>query len=92
MDILEKYGIKELSLEGDRVFLKKSKYFGWRIIHPYKIDGKIVWKNLIAGGNWWNLLWITLAVGIILGCIFEYSAVLNSLNECSKIMPLINFI
>jgi len=27
---------------------------------------KINWKNLIAGGNWFNLLWIALIIGIIL--------------------------
>lgn len=88
-DILKRYNITEIELEGDRVFLKKLKLFKWNVVHPYRIDGKINWKNLIAGGNWWNLLFIALAVGIIIGCVFEYSTVLKALNECSKLIPAI---
>jgi len=88
MDTLERYNIKELTVEGDKIFLKKSKYFNWKVVHPYRIDGKINWKNLIAGGNWFNLLWIALIIGIILGCLYEYSVVLKSLNECSKSLPI----
>ena len=82
MDVLEKYNIRELELDGDRIFLKKSKYFKWNVVHPYKIDGKIHWKNLIAGGNWWNLVWVTLAVGIIIGCLSEYVTMAKVANEC----------
>lgn len=85
-DILKKYNIKEIEIEGDRVFLKKSKLFNWSIVHPYKIDGKINWKNLLAGGNWWNLLFVALIVAIIWGCIFEYTVALKSLNECSSLL------
>lgn len=82
MDVLERYNIKELSLEGDKVFLKKSKYFGWNVVKPYRIDGKIVWKNLLTGGNWWNLLKVTLIVGLIIGCISEYVTMARVANEC----------
>jgi len=91
MNSLEKNKIEELILNGDRVFIKKSKYFGWKVVYPYNIDGKINWKHLIAGRSWLNLLIVALIVGIILGCIYEYSVALKSLNECSDLLPKISW-
>jgi hypothetical protein len=73
--------MEELIFNGERIFLKKGKK-GYRIIKPYKIDGKINWKNLIAGGDWLNLLWIAIGVTLILGCIWEYSNAVKIANEC----------
>ncbi len=64
--------LKEIEIEGNRIFLK-GKNNNYRIVHPIKIDGKIVWKNLICGGSWWNLLKIGLLVGFILFVIWSYS-------------------
>lgn len=64
--------IEELYLNGDRIFLRKVRNT-YRVVYPIKIDGKISWKNLIAGGNWLNLLKIGFIIVIILGCIWEYS-------------------
>jgi len=84
VDVIDKYKIKELMLEGDRVFIKKSKYINWRVVYPYKINGKINWKNFLAGGSWFNLLWIAIVVGIILGCISEYVTMGKIANECME--------
>lgn len=78
--------IKEIEIDGDRLFLSKSGN-RYKVVYPIKIDGKINWKNLLSGGNWLNLLWIALGVGIILGCVFEYSNVLKVANECLKVNP-----
>ena len=75
-----KVRIKEINVDGELVFL--SKKGGWHVVHPAKIDGKINWKNLIAGGNWWNLLKIAVIVGIILICINEYSNAVKIANDC----------
>jgi len=78
---MEVKNLKQTEIDGQTIYLKKG-FFGWNVIYPSKIDGKIVWKNFIAGGNWWNLLFLAIAIGVILGCIYEYSIVLKSLNEC----------
>jgi hypothetical protein len=36
--------------EQDKVYLKKDM-FGWRIVQPNRIDGKINWLNLLVGGK-----------------------------------------
>ena len=47
----KKYEIVEVN--GETIYLRKS-VMGLGIIHPIKMNGKIVWKNFIAGGNWWR--------------------------------------
>jgi len=75
--------IKEMNIDGELVFMKKSQGI-WRVVFPNKIDGEINWKNLIAGGNWWNLAKIGIIIIMILGCIYEYSRAVNIANECLK--------
>ena len=75
-------GIKELEIEGERVFVKKSKIFGWGFVKPYKIDGKINWKNLLIGGSWLNLIKVGIFLAILAGCIHEYSTAVKVANEC----------
>ena len=36
--------------EGDKLYLRRGA-FGWRIVHPIKIDGKINKWNLMFGGK-----------------------------------------
>lgn len=74
--------IKEIKIEGETIYLKKSKIFGWNVIYPNKINGKINWKNFIAGGSWIRLVYIILIILIILGCINEYTSTLRIANEC----------
>lgn len=76
----------EVQVEGKRVFLKKSGE-NYRVVHPIKIDGKIVWKNLIAGGNWWNLLFIGIGVIVILGLINEYMSNISLTSACLRALP-----
>lgn len=71
----------ETTINGDRVFLIKLKD-GYKVIHPIKIDGKIYWKNLIAGGNWWNLVKIGFIVIVVLGCVWEYSQAKAIADSC----------
>jgi len=77
--------MKTIEIEGEKVYLKKFEG-RWRTINPIKIDGKINWKNLIAGGDWVNLIKIGFIVFVILGCLQEYSQAVNLANECIKSM------
>lgn len=81
--------IKEIELDNERIFLKKG-FLGWNVVYPYKIDGKIVWKNLIAGGNWWRLLIIGFIVLIILGSVWEYSNAVRVANQCLNQSSILN--
>jgi len=74
--------IKEVNIEGDRIFLKKNKYLGWTVVNPFKIDGKINWKNLLIGGNWVRFFIVIMMVILILLAIMEYSNVVKIANEC----------
>lgn len=73
--------IKEVRIDGERVFLKKS-FGNYRVVFPYKIDGKVNLRNLIAGSSWFNLIKVLLFVGIVLGCVYEYSNALKIANQC----------
>ena len=81
--------IKEVNIDGEVVYLKKS-FLGWSAVKPIKINGKINWKNLIAGGSWWNLLIIGFIVVVVLGSVFEYSTTLKVANECLNASKIIN--
>lgn len=74
--------MEKIIIEGEEIYLEKSKWFGWGVIKPYKIDGKINWNNLLIGGSWIKFLITVSAVIIILGCISEYSTALRIANEC----------
>jgi len=74
--------IKEIYQDGERLFIKKSKVFGWSFIKPCKIDGKINWKNLLIGGSWINVIKIVLILLIVAGCVYEYSNAVRVANEC----------
>jgi len=71
----------QIEIEEETIYLRKS-FLGWTIIHPTKIDNKINWKNLIAGGNWIKAGITITIILIILGCLSEYSIAVKLLNEC----------
>ena len=78
--------MEKVKLGGDTIYLNKGKLGKWGIVYPMKNeDGKINWKNLLAGGNWLNLLKIAGIVIIVLGCVMEYSNALNMLNKCLEL-------
>jgi hypothetical protein len=80
---------KEIYVGGDRIFLKKTGK-NYKVVHPIKIDGKIVWKNLIAGGNWWNLLFVIGLTIFLVGAIYEYTNAVKIATECIQNNPLYN--
>lgn len=55
--------IKELEIDGDRIYLKKD-FLGWRLVNPYKIDGKLNWTNVLTGG-WRNLIMLVGLLSIL---------------------------
>ena len=75
-------GVKELNIEGERVFVKKSKIFGWGFVSPGKIDGKTNWKNVLTGGSWFNLIKVGVLALLLIGAAYEYSTAVKIANEC----------
>ena len=75
-------GIKEIQIDNERLFVKKSKIFGWGFVNPIKIDGKVNWKNLLIGGSWIRFILLAVLILIIAGCVNEYISVINLANEC----------
>jgi len=81
-------GIKEIEIEGERIYIKKS-FLGWAVVHPIKTDGKINWKNLLAGGSWIKLGLVIGFVIIALGAMLEVVTLIKVANECLNLNPLI---
>ncbi len=73
--------LEEIEIGNEAVFFRKG-LLGWHIVYPIKVNGKINWKNLIAGGSWIKLILLIVFVLVILGCIWEYSNIVNVANEC----------
>jgi hypothetical protein len=86
-----KLSIKETDIDGERIYLKKSKIFGWGIVHPIKIDGKINWKNLLIGGSWIRFITFSILLLLMLGAIREYTMIVRIANECLSSNVFINF-
>lgn len=82
--MLEEINMKKyetIELNGERIYLRKN-FLGWNVIYPSRIDGKINWKNFLAGKSWWNLLFVGIIVVLILGCVKEYSHAVIVANNC----------
>jgi len=76
-----------INVDNEEIVISKG-YNGWKEIHPIRNKDKTInWKNLIAGGSWWNLFLIIIFVLIALGFIYEYH---NNLQMCSEVMSEIN--
>lgn len=83
--------VEEIEINGERIYLRKNKYFGWKVIYPYKIDGKTNWFNLLTGGNWARFA-ITMGMVILLSlATYEYYSLWNVANECLKECSLYSF-
>lgn len=74
--------IKELKIEGERVFVKKSKVFGWGFVNPSKIDGKTNWKNLLIGGSWVKFGALMFILLVLWGASQEYLTAISIAEEC----------
>ena len=66
----------------DGLYVKKS-FDGYRVVYPYKNDdGTINWKNLLLGGNWWNLLKTIFILLFIFGFTWSY---LHDIRVCKEL-------
>jgi len=89
--------IREIELDGDRIFISKSNLFGYKVVFPLRKDitipfydkelkkfnwNNINWKNLITGGSWKNLIFIIILVLLFLGAINEYTQAIKLANDC----------
>lgn len=67
----------------EKVYLKKSRMFGWKVVHPIKNeDGTINWFNLLTGGSWWNWIFIAIIVVVLLGVLYEYNNNIQHFLDC----------
>jgi len=68
---------------GEVINVKKSKFFGWGIVYPWKNeDGSWNWFNILTGGSWAKVIVFIIIILIILGCILEYRTAVNVSTEC----------
>lgn len=73
--------MEKIEINNESIYLKKGKT--WKVVYPYKNeDGSINWKNLISGGNWFNLVKIGILVIVILLCLNDWSTAIKTANEC----------
>jgi hypothetical protein len=74
--------IKETSIDNEKIYLRKD-YFGWRVVNPVKIDGKINYKNLWLGNRKviiFTIIWI-----LIMGFIFYgVNEMISSCRDMAK--------
>ena len=73
---------KEIEIDGEKIDLKKSKWFGWGVVNPIKLEGKINWKNLIAGGSYLKLGIVAFIILVILGFFWEYATIYKLYDLC----------
>ena len=74
--------VHRIEIEGQEVFLKKGEK-KIRVVYPIRdLDGKINWRNLIAGGSWWNLVFLAVIISLGIGLMWEYSTTVNMLLDC----------
>lgn len=81
-------GIKEVEIEGERVFIKKS-FLGWGVIYPIKVDDKWNWKNFLTGGSWIKLIITIVFICILIGAMLEIKNIVAIANECLEINQMI---
>jgi len=77
---------RQVIVDNEEVYMRKSMD-GWRVVHPIKINGKINWKNLLAGGSYWN--WVKIGLFLILayGLATEYMNTLELASACLRALP-----
>lgn len=72
------------------VFLKKT-WYGYRVVYPPVINGKINWRNLLIGDPEIFILTLLFLILLIL-LIISYRADLNKcielLKQCKNIIPI----
>lgn len=73
---------ESIEINGEKVYLKKSKIFGWGIVYPNKNeDGTYNWFNLLTGGSWLRLFIVIAIVLLVLGIAYEY---MSNLAICQQ--------
>ena len=84
---------KQIEIDGEKIWLNKSKLFGWTVIHPdYNEDGSINWKNMITGGSWTRLVIMLVIVGVVLGFLYEYSTLATLYMKCRQTLGVIELV
>lgn len=63
--------MEDIKIE-ENVIVRKGK-LGYRIVYPYKTNGKLNWFNILAGGSYWNLIKTTFIVMAVLFMVNSYN-------------------
>jgi len=75
--------VKEIEIEGERVYLKNG-FTGWRTIFPLKNpDGSFNWFNFVTGGAWGKLIILTIIIAFILISAWAYN---HDTTECRQVI------
>lgn len=81
-------GVKNIEIDSEKIYLKKSKVFGWGVVYPWRNeDGSLNWFNLLTGGQWIKLISIIVIVIISIGYFWEYH---KNLSFCAEVLSRVN--
>lgn len=63
------------------VYIKRSKFWGTRCVYPYKNDDG-TWNkfNLLTGGSWGNLVFVTIVCLLLIGSVLAYK---HDIKSCA---------
>ena len=74
--------IKETNIDNEKIYLRKDM-FGWRVVNPIKIDGKINYKNLLLGNR--KVIILTIVWLLIMGFIlYGVNEMVSSCRDMTK--------
>lgn len=74
--------VSEVEVEGEKILLRKD-FLGWHRVYPNRDEnGKLIWKNLIAGGSWIRLFIVVVFVILLILAIIEYSTTTRIALDC----------
>lgn len=74
--------IKETNIDNEKIYLRKD-IFGWGIVNPVRVDGKINWKNLWLGSR--KVIILTIIWLLIMGFIFYgVNVMVSSCRDMTK--------
>lgn len=67
----------------DHTWLVKEGFLGEpRIVYPWKVNGRINWKNFLIGGSWTKFIGLVVFILFILFVSFQYN---HDIKECINI-------
>ena len=76
--------METLTMNGEQLHLKKSKLFGWRVVHPIKDEnGKVNTVNLLFGGKG-NLITLIFIMIVMASILVGVNMMMDSCNKFTE--------